>query len=53
MEDIAALEKRINELEYKLNNTLYILKTTIMYSHGLNRDITDWLTDKIEELERS
>ena len=41
MEDIAALEKRIHELECKLNNTLYILKTAIMYSRGLNRDITD------------
>ena len=46
-------EQRINELEVKLLNTIDILKTVVRITSGLDRDTTDFILDRIEELERS
>ena len=47
------MEKKINELEIKLMNTIDILKTVVRITNGLDRDATDFILDRIEELERS
>lgn len=45
-------EKRINELEVKLLNTLELLKEAIRLSSSFDNRTTDYLVEKIEELQR-
>ena len=47
------LEEKINKLECKLMNTIDILKTVVRITNGLDSDTTDFILDRIEELERS
>lgn len=53
MENTAALEEKINRLECKLRNTIDILKIAVKITNGLNKDTTDFILDRIEELERN
>lgn len=45
-------EKRINELETKLRNVLELLKEVVRMSGSFNNRTTDYLVEKIEELQR-
>lgn len=51
-ERINELEKKINDLEVKLMNTLDILRVVINLDRGLDNDTTEWLVKKVENLER-
>ena len=51
-ERIDELEKKFNDLEVKLMNTLDILRVVIKLDRGLDNDTTEWLVKKVENLER-
>ena len=51
-ERIDYLDQRINDLKVKLMNTLELLKIVITLDRGLDNNDTEWLVEKVEDLER-
>jgi hypothetical protein len=50
-ERIDYLDRRINDLEVKLMNTLDILRVVINLDRGIDNDTAEWLVKKVENLE--
>ena len=46
------IEKRVEYLEDKLARTIEVLQFLIQVDNGLNKDITEILLDRVEELQQ-
>lgn len=51
-EKVEMLEKKVNELETQLMNTLELLKEAVKMSRGLSNEQTEYLVDSIYNVQQ-